>query len=399
MKEASQKDTRPLNATVVVPVPREGHYHYTTQLCNALVKDRGIGKLILTLIFTTKEAGEKEFDLLAPEVEIFILSPYNRNRIIRLLITLLNFARYVFVLKRNKIRTAHIHSTTEHWYLDLFLHFLFKLLQIKIVRTVHEVNRERIASISPMERRSADFLLRKSDAVIVHNERTARLLEEERAIPRSRMEVIPHGNYLLFTTFSKNTAAEAHPGNEHPTILFFGFKRHKGLELFIEACKEMQIEGHHFNTVIAGVVNPGDEDLIERAKGFESARLLPGYISNEEIWKIFQDVDVVILPYLSGTTSGALHLAYAFGKATLISDLPCFLDVALPEQTSLVVKTGDKKALKEGMIRLLQDDQLRGELARKGLERESSSEFAWPEIARKTIDLFAGLCTRVPGNE
>lgn len=73
--------------------------------------------------------------------------------------------------------------------------------------------------------------------------------------------------------------------------------------------------------------------------------------------------------------------ANAAGKAVLATDNEGFRDSMDPGETALLVPVEDAAALKAGMLRLLEDADLREAMGRKG--RERARNFSWDKIAEK----------------
>ena len=68
-------------------------------------------------------------------------------------------------------------------------------------------------------------------------------------------------------------------------------------------------------------------------------------------------------PALGQESFGIVLLeAMAAGTAVLASDIPGYANVARPDQEALLVEPGDPEALRAGLRRILDADELRGDL-------------------------------------
>ena len=138
----------------------------------------------------------------------------------------------------------------------------------------------------------------------------------------------------------------------------------------------------------------GGDVLLFKQYSFESigrlkdVELAPGYISNSDLWKVYEACDMVVFPYLRGTTSGAIHLAYAFRRPVIVSDLECFRDVVVDGETGLVVPRGDSRALADAIRRMCEDTAMRIRMGEEGYRVACSRRYAWDEIARRTGDVY-----------
>lgn len=104
-------------------------------------------------------------------------------------------------------------------------------------------------------------------------------------------------------------------------ILFFGsVNSYKGVDLLIRA-----FEGSHrikkYKVVIAG---KGQEYPTKSSNIIRINR----FIEDDELAQLFKRAKLVVYPYISGTMSGVLSLAYYFNKLVLASDIPFFKENA-----------------------------------------------------------------------
>lgn len=110
---------------------------------------------------------------------------------------------------------------------------------------------------------------------------------------------------------------------DRPVLLFFGIVRpYKGLRNLIEALGLLYQQGYSPLLVVAGEFWESVEEYRRRIKelGLEEAvRIYNYYIPNEEVPVFFSAADVFVAPYTSGTQSGALKIALAFGLPVVAS--------------------------------------------------------------------------------
>jgi glycosyltransferase involved in cell wall biosynthesis len=176
------------------------------------------------------------------------------------------------------------------------------------------------------------FYYRSFKRVVVHSDAA---LEGVRALGvKCDVLTVPHGAYDIFNlTGVGQKDARQYIGQIAETdfvVLFFGhLEPRKGLMPFLDAAEAMQATSY-FKFVLAGSSSLGSH-APEYAARLEAARSMPNVlvhdkrIAFEDVENYFSACDVVALPYLEGTTSGVLKLAFAFGKpvvATRVGDLP-----------------------------------------------------------------------------
>jgi len=197
--------------------------------------------------------------------------------------------------------------------------------------------------------------------------------------------VLPHGNYLFFREHLDPKAEPPLPVKDEPVVLFFGPKQHKGIDVFSEALTEVETS---FTTWIAGPIADDAEDTVAKLDSTSRASVDRGYIPDEKLPAYFDHADIVVLPYHSGTTSGAVHLARAFGTAVITSPLPCFTDVVDHRVDGYVLSENTPAALAGALDELASSPDLTNELASAGIETERSPQFDWDRIATETAKVY-----------
>ena len=376
---------------MILDSPFGAYHHYSAQLCNALCERREIDEVFFVPIFAERHRSgisEEEAELLDPRVVVDLIVPGGKSRVWRYFVFSINLFRHLKNVLRSMPCLIHIQTGTGLQLLDTTLLVFYRILGIPIVRTVHELTTaERIKEENSLDRWLGKRQLRMADAIIAHNlqvkKRILELSGEGAAI-----SIVPHGHYLVFRKFIPNEKEAEMPFNDPPVALFFGFKRHKGIEIFLQALQVLQEKGFPIRARIVGRINPGDEDLVQKIKHLPSVEINPGYIPNSEIWKIYVKSDFVVLPYIKGTTSGAIHLAYAFKRPVIVSDLDCFRDLVVDGKTGFIVPKGDPSSLADGIIRICQNREERIRMGEAGFQRTTSETYGWEGIAEKTAQVY-----------
>jgi glycosyltransferase involved in cell wall biosynthesis len=198
---------------------------------------------------------------------------------------------------------------------------------------------------------------------------------------RNNIIHIPHG------TLGKKVKKPRVGGK---TILVFGFWRgSKNLPLIIEAFQELRKKDRSLKLIVAGSSHPNFPGYLERIrKEYEKSGniLFTGYISPEELDKVFLPSTVVVLPYTAATgTSGVIHLAASYGKPIIASDLPEIRETAEDEGFSVsFIPVNDKEALKLSIERIIRSRKLQESMGRRNLKAAENLSFS--VISRKYLD-------------
>jgi glycosyltransferase involved in cell wall biosynthesis len=182
-------------------------------------------------------------------------------------------------------------------------------------------------------------------------------------------------------------------GNPEHRILAFGkWGTYKRCEMLIEAFEE-QVSPRvpYARLVIAGINNTNSPGYIEglRAKYGSHPKIeFTGYVPEEKIPEIFGTASFMVMPYTSATgASGVANLAAAHGVPIICSDVPDFREMG--ESGGLAIKfypIGDKAALAQNMIELLENEQEQHEMAEQNFS--AALRMTMPQIIRQYVRAF-----------
>ncbi len=239
---------------------------------------------------------------------------------------------------------------------------------------------------NPVYRWSLGGAFRAMDAVLVLGDRVREDFREVWPGAR-RVEVIPHGDESVFLT--TGVAPVEHTGMQ---VLFFGtLAGYKGIDVLLDAWSQVRSRLPAAELVLAGA--PGDVDLRElqrRADALGGVTLRIGYVPMADVPALFRAARVVVVPYVSASQSGVVHLAQTFARpvvATEVGDIP---DVVTDGETGVLVPPRDPEALARGLEALLVDiaeAARRGEAGRARLAHAAS----WTSVARRVQEIFEEL--------
>ncbi|MFO0768804.1 MAG: glycosyltransferase family 4 protein [Nitrospiraceae bacterium] len=383
---------------LVIDMPIGAYLHYCVQLGNALV---GTGQCAVRLVALFEDRSnptvpDDERRLFAPGLEFQVLGPAGGSRLRRYRHPLRTgggtFARFA---EQGRVSSICIRARGWPWF-DTALLLAYRVLRIPVVRTVHELTTaERVGAPTAIEQALGAVQLKLADVAIVHDQeqrlRLAPLLGTKDAA------VVPHGNYLCFRSGAACEESVPDDSGAPLRVLFMGVKRHKGIEAFLEAMRRLLAAGEAVTATIIGRVNTGDEDLLDRIKELPNVRLEAGYVPNGEIERQYRRHDIVALPYIKGTTSGAVHLAYAFERPVIASDLPCFRDLVVEGKTGFVAAAGDAGALTEAFRRAIAARSRLPEMGTIGFQAVSQPRYSWERIAGETLVVYRQARARREG--
>lgn len=74
------------------------------------------------------------------------------------------------------------------------------------------------------------------------------------------------------------------------------------------------------------------------------------FVLHNEVPELFARAKFVVLPYLDGTQSGVVPMAFAFGRTCIVSSVGSIPEVVKNDENGLLVPPGDENALTDKMI-------------------------------------------------
>jgi glycosyltransferase involved in cell wall biosynthesis len=218
-------------------------------------------------------------------------------------------------------------------------------------------------------------LYERMDAIVVHSEHGAARLRDELGLDPAKVHVIPHG------VLDNLAAVEPAPlfAKTRPVVLFFGLIRpYKGLDVLLEAWRAA-----HADAELWVVGMPRMDSAFIHGPNVRTALR---FVSGPELAGAFEAADLVVLPYREIDQSGVLFTALAFGKPLLLTTVGGFPEITAAEH----VPPGDAEALANALTTLLGDPARLAAMA-EASKALAAGEYGWDSIARRTLDLYAGL--------
>lgn len=158
-----------------------------------------------------------------------------------------------------------------------------------------------------------DEIIKQADYILVHTAESATKLQKcNKPIWRVPFPVMPLGkpeqlNYTL---------------NNGISFLFIGYlRKEKGVEILVEAWREIQNEFNNISLTIAGAIPFNLEYNFTELK---NCTLILDFLDDSQYANLIEKCTYVILPYTSGTNSGVLSTVASLNKPSIVSDIPMF---------------------------------------------------------------------------
>jgi glycosyltransferase involved in cell wall biosynthesis len=336
---------------------------YTKNLVNEMAKRRIINDIhvLADMVNCSKNSAQE-----GPNIEVLRIwkpdDPFSilgiLSKILKLKPDIVHFNVHFQSFGKNRLSN----------FVGLSLIFLCKLLNVKVVATVHNfgeiVDLAKVQVKSTFLNRIGIFVATKfvlsASEVVVKVRSYKNYLSERYGC--KELSYIPHG-----TTVKVDPPSGSH---EKVVLLFGHMGPHKGLPVLLDTFKEMMKEREDVKLVIAGSDHPNFPGYLESVKRGASLSKVDflGYVDENDLAGVFETADVVVLPYLAATgTSGVFHLACGFGKPIIASDLPEIRELIAEGASAILVSPGDVKMLKNAILSILDDRGLRMSMERRNL--------------------------------
>lgn len=248
----------------------------------------------------------------------------------------------------------------------------------KVCVTVHNVTPHDEGRLDAVAQRAQEMAWIQADLLVVHGESLrAGLLARIGAEHAAKVWVVAHP---VWADHAPTGAAATRD------LLFFGHLRpNKGVEEFLAAMAQLP----HLTATIAGSGSPERiahiEAEVERL-GLDNVVLRAEFVPDEDLPALFADHHVVAAPYREfEAQSGVTHLAVAYGRPIVVTDVGALRDLVDEFGVGEVVEEGESLAdvLARGCERAV-----RGEYAH-GLD-SARTQLSPPVIGRRLIQLLGG---------
>lgn len=383
--------------SVVEPVGGHGGMdYYDYGLCGGLA-DSGVDTVLFTCDETSKRTG-LPFSVRYTYIGIYNNSPAWLRGLWFIVGSLRSIAASVW--ERRKIMHFHFFNAGPLEFMNVLL---ARMAARRVVITAHDVEPFFAAIEVPYLSRLS---YRMAHYVIAHNKVSQQELINRIGLPKERIAVIPHGNYL-HAIRSMPEQDDARKALKIPkgarVILFFGqIKDVKGLDLLLEAMPAVLKAHPEALLLIAGRPWKSDFSIyvaqIERLGIVDQCINHIRYIPDEEVALYYSAADVVALPYRRIYQSGVVLMAMSHAKVVLVSNLPGMKEIVHHQKNGFIFDLNKDGDLSDKLCMILNDDALRKRVSECGYEYVRMHH-DWQHIGTQTARLYSRIVLMRGENE
>jgi glycosyltransferase involved in cell wall biosynthesis len=332
-------------------------------------------KIESSVLLSSGNEFKYRWDLLESKKDIYCIDTYN-NSISGFLSSffLLKWLRMLKVLrnrKSNVIVATHFHP----W---LLLITIFKKLYCKkFIYIVHE------NPYNPKEREGCfnillqKILLRRSDIIITHS----KSLKEElgRIIINKKVYSFDLGSYVNYCSISKKEKDFS-----APKFLFLGrIEEYKGVDILVETFNVLRKKYPNSSLTIAGRGNLPVAD-------YSYVKIINNWLSDKDVCDLFNENNVLILPYRKASQSGVLSVSWPCGVPVIASNIGGLPEQVVDGDNGFLFEPGSAQDLLKKMTIFCDDHTLLKKMSNRA-KYYGEEVYTWDKVAIGIIDIIMGI--------
>jgi len=179
-------------------------------------------------------------------------------------------------------------------------------------------------------------------------------------------------------------------GENDKIILFFGYiRKYKGLDLLIQAMKDIRIQQLEIRLLVVGEFYDAAQpymDLVNSLALQNDITFYDQFVPDQEVTNYVSAADFIIQPYKNATQSGVTPLAYHFSKPMLVTNVGGLADT-VPHLKVGVVTEPTSEDIANGIVQLYD----LGAAHFMPYIQEERKKYTWEQMTEKFLALHHQL--------
>jgi len=250
-------------------------------------------------------------------------------------------------------------------------------------------------------KRMEKFINNSADAIIISSLDSAKLLEKEFAVSRSKFHTVEDG--IDTEGFkpdcydkSKRRRELSLPDNGEEIIIYQGLlSRYQGIDSLLEAIPLLLKKNKEVHFLILGYPDVDKYKDIAKKRGIEDFVTFTGRVNYEETIKYLSLADIAVSPKLSTTEWNGKLLYYMAAELPVVV-FDTRVNREILGDLGIYAKLGDSASFAEKIEGLLSQKELRGSLGRKLRERVGR-KYSWRSMGKRITKIYEELLIRGKG--
>lgn len=278
-------------------------------------------------------------------------------------------------------------------------HFQYFAPPVRIcptILTIHDLSFERYPEFFPVAmalrmRLLMPFQARRASHIIAVSEATRRDIIELYGVASERVSVVHNG-------VAQGFAAPVDPELAHRVLARFGIERpfivcvgnlctRKNQRAVVRVFGRL-LDRHaiEHDLVLIGQTTESARDIMVEIEGLKrKGRVhVTGFVGSDELRALYAGATASVYVSLYEGFGLPVVESMACGTPVLTSSVSCMAEIA--GDAALLVDPRDDEALAAGLLRLVEDSELRCRLG--GAGRIRARQFSWSEAARRTLQIY-----------
>ncbi|MBA3341229.1 MAG: glycosyltransferase family 4 protein [Gemmatimonadaceae bacterium] len=170
-------------------------------------------------------------------------------------------------------------------------------------------------------------------------------------------------------------------------ILFLGrFDPRNGLTTLIDSFKRVRGRNRDAQLVVVGD-GPLRNHYYKAADGDPAITFVGAVLGSRPSY--YAHSSIYACPTTKASFGITLLESMACETPVVCSDILGFRDVVKHEREALMFRCGDRNALADSLVRLLDDETLRARLGKTG--RVHAQQYGWPNVTEAVLDVYTGV--------
>jgi len=258
------------------------------------------------------------------------------------------FGELAFILKIKKLKADIVWFNT----LTVYQLFLVKMLINRFLVTVHDVE------IHPGGTGHGNISVRLT--LKFARENVCVVSKTQANMFKNSFGFKPKVFQLPIIDYYREVSGETTEKSLSNKIRFFFFgsiEEYKGIEILLDAAEILEKKGINFSLNIYGKIKYSEASIIQMLESFKNVTLYNEFVGYREVHKIYNQNDVLVLPYKQVTQCGPLLIAFDELVPAICSDLDGFREY-LEDGVSGIIFNNSPEDLAKKLILFIDNPDL-----------------------------------------